>query len=87
MTEAILTALARLARKPAVLPFGKYKGKRLDRVVFDDPAYIGWCLCSEVRWVEANILHKDEGPCLRRYEEALADHAEAMDEMYWDFLD
>ena len=27
-----------------VMPFGKYRGKRVDRIADDDPAYLRWAL-------------------------------------------
>lgn len=87
MMDNILTALGRLARKPAVLPFGKYKGRRLAKIVFDDPAYIGWCIEAEVKWVLDNVLRKDKEFCVRQYDDAVAASIEAAAESYWDFLD
>ena len=78
-----LTSLARLARKPAVLPFGKYKGKRLDKIVFDDPGYLGWCLLNDVKWVQDNLRRKDAAFCERSYHEREA-MDEILDEMYQD---
>jgi len=50
-----LTALIRLAKRPAVFHFGKYKGKRVITVYHRDAKYIGWCLDQNIAGVAESL--------------------------------
>ena len=69
VVEAKLTSLARWARKPAVLPYGKYKGKRLSLVLHDTPEYLGHLLMCKAKWVRDNLSHREAQFCERCYVE------------------
>ena len=75
-----LTSLARLARKPAVFHFGKYKGKRIITVYGSDPKYIGWCLDSGVAGVAESLT----GPQRRQAEFVFHEHDENDDRGDWE---
>jgi uncharacterized protein (DUF3820 family) len=43
---------------PKIIPFGKYKGRLLDEVLADDPAYLQWLAGQDWFRAKFNILHQ-----------------------------
>ncbi len=86
MTDDKLEALARWARKPAVLPYGKYKGKRLSLVLADDPGYLGHLVFNNAKWVIDNLSRKDIQFCERSYQEREDWEEQWHDEIYNDIM-
>lgn len=35
---------ARILERHDTMPFGKYKGRRVESVIMEDPFYIRWCI-------------------------------------------
>lgn len=50
-----LASLMRLAKRPTVFHFGKYKGKRMLTVYHSDMKYIGWCLDQNIPGVAESL--------------------------------
>jgi len=44
---------------PKIIPFGKYKGRLIEEVLVDDPAYLQWLAGQEVILVR-HIVHAFE---------------------------
>jgi uncharacterized protein (DUF3820 family) len=43
---------------PKIIPFGKYKGRLVDEVLVDDPAYLQWLAGQDWFRAKFNILHQ-----------------------------
>jgi len=43
---------------PKIIPFGKYKGRLVDEVLIDDPAYLQWLVGQDWFRAKFNILHQ-----------------------------
>ena len=67
-----LTSLVRLAKRPTVFHFGKYKGKSVLTVYHRDALYIGWCLDQGVAGVADSLT----GPQRRAATFAYHEHEE-----------
>ncbi len=73
-----LTSLMRLAKRPTVFHFGKYKGKRMITVYHRDMKYIGWCLDQNIPGVAESLT----GVQRRAAEFTFHEHDDAMEEWH-----
>ena len=73
-----MAALVRLAKRPTVFHFGKYKGKRVITVYHRDALYIGWCLEQGIAGVAESLT----GPERRAAVFAYHEHDDVMEDLH-----